>query len=248
MVESVLLSVYGKEMCRLCWVHEIRRHERRTLQDLIDLMMDKGICVYCGEYACEVEHVVARCHGEATWTVPSCSECNGMAGGRLFYTFAEKRDHIHKSIRRKYSKVLRTAEFDREELREMGPRMRNLLQAALDAKTIVEQRLGFLLEMTGVTMSKRPRCLRAALLIVCPVVGWDRDRVPPGSTYPLREGGPLDGDFFESQSRIHRPTYIHAADQQVPRDAGADVCIPSYGLSLRWLAGWLAPVVTAPQL
>lgn len=153
MVDSCLFRHGSREMCRLCWVYEIRRLERDTLRPLIDVLWDKMICAYCGEGATDVEHVVARVHGEPTWTVPSCRECNGLAGAKLFYTFAEKRDYIHDRIRRKYRSVLKAGEFDREELAEMGPGLRRLLTSATEAKGILEQRLGFELELSMLDMS-----------------------------------------------------------------------------------------------
>ena len=149
MYESVLFSHEGKEMCRLCWVHELRRRERKSLSEVLEILWDKWICAYCGEPAGEREHVVARCHNEPTWLVPTCRECNAVAGGKLFYTFVEKRTYIHERLRKKYSSVLRTAEFDREELAEMGPGLRGLIRSASTAREIIRQRLGFELELAG---------------------------------------------------------------------------------------------------
>lgn len=144
--DSTLFTHGKREMCRLCWVHELRRLDKLALAPLIELLRDRSLCAYCGEGATEIEHVVARMHRQPTWTVPACVECNSLAGGKLFYTFVEKRDYVHSRLRKKYRALLRTHEFDRQELNEMGPGLRGLLHSALDARSIVEQRLGFELE------------------------------------------------------------------------------------------------------
>jgi len=146
--DSVLFVHGRRSMCRMCWIHESRRLDKLVLGELLPMLRDRCICAYCGEFALEIEHVTPRRAGLPTWTVPACHECNALAGGKLFYTFAEKRDAIHELIRRKYRKVLATAEYDREELREMGRGLRNLLRSALDAKGIILQRLAFQLEVS----------------------------------------------------------------------------------------------------
>jgi len=144
--DSVLLKFQGYTMCRMCWVHDCRRSDKLTLSATIDELRDRGMCAYCGEFAAEIEHVMPRAAGLPTWTVPACWECNHLAMSKAFMTFGEKRDYIHKKIRKKYRKVLRLEEFDRIELAQMGPVMRNQLQSGLEAKSIVLQRLSFKLE------------------------------------------------------------------------------------------------------
>lgn len=92
-------------------------------------------CVYCGEIADTIDHVVPRHLLERAgeigldlseifrfrdWVLPACRECNGFIGSRVFKTLVERRACAHATIRRKYAAYLRIPDWDEEELAEMG--------------------------------------------------------------------------------------------------------------------------------
>lgn len=116
------------------------------LCDFIDYVRDKGLCAYCGEYAEHIEHVVPRCLDLPTYTVPSCAECNLLAGDTPVVTFAEKRRLIHDLLRERYSNVLSTPDHSAAELEQLGYTLRNLVCRSLEIRDIVRRRLSFRLD------------------------------------------------------------------------------------------------------
>lgn len=101
------------------------------------------MCAYCGEPATDREHVVPRSLG-GTYTVPSCRECNLLAGRSLDASLACRRARIRKAFERKYRRVLRAPEWDRYELAELGRALRDAVEAQEAARQVLCQRLDFM--------------------------------------------------------------------------------------------------------
>lgn len=113
-------------------------------------------CVYCGELATDREHVIpywfvsglisAR-HGDAeglwTWVVPSCSECNSIGGPLLFVTPAQKRKHIRERLAAKYSSEINGASWSDEDFEDMGPGLRQFVQASQARAEILRARVAW---------------------------------------------------------------------------------------------------------
>lgn len=136
----------SEQVCLPCFFAESRYADRLGLDAAIDKVRELGACAYCGEPASELEHVVPRCAGLPTWTVPACSDCNNLAAGGVFESFRAKRDFIREAIRRRHAKVLRTPEWDEDELAELGPALRASTAAYTAARAVVLSRLNFALE------------------------------------------------------------------------------------------------------
>lgn len=130
-------------VCVQCHFVEIVRTERRDYGQVIDSLREHGLCAYCGEYASDIEHVIARRTRLPTMTVPACRECNSIAGGEWFTSMHEKTEYIHRGIRDKYAKVLASPEWDDEEIREMGRAMRDMIKAWRVARLVTLQRLAW---------------------------------------------------------------------------------------------------------
>jgi 5-methylcytosine-specific restriction endonuclease McrA len=133
----------GAELCARCAISEMILWDRDVLDTALELIVEKRICAYCGEYGEELEHVIAKCQGLPTWTVYACSECNQIAGGRLFVTFAEKREFIRRGLRRKYSKFLKMPEWTRDELDELADRLKRCVAACAGMRDLVLSRIQF---------------------------------------------------------------------------------------------------------
>lgn len=114
-------------------------------------------CEYCGEPAQARDHVVPRAFRymmEGTRelqamlavmpnTVPSCHQCNSIAGADVFQSLAEKREHIQARLREKYWKVLYMPKWDDDEIEELDGRLRQSIAAAEAQRRIVATRISW---------------------------------------------------------------------------------------------------------
>jgi hypothetical protein len=71
---------------------------RPNIEHLKQKILDRDqICVYCGDYATEVDHVVpwnyVHCNDEDNF-VGACRDCNGIASDKVFVDFNAKREYI----------------------------------------------------------------------------------------------------------------------------------------------------------
>lgn len=112
---------------------------------------DFPTCIYCGEPPEQREHVLPK---SQTWKfqgnylsfiVPSCTECNYIAGAKLFRTFGDKTKYIHNHLRKKYRKELNTT-WSQSELDDLGPSLRSDVERSIRIKKCVEKRLKWRLE------------------------------------------------------------------------------------------------------
>ena len=118
MKRNVLLTIYGERYKRLYPVN----------------LEDKGLCFYCGEYATTMDHVpplavvenISRL--EDHFLVPSCFECNSLAGDEPHTDLEERRDFIRSKLHKKYKSLIRQSahwyEEEIDELRSEDPESR----------------------------------------------------------------------------------------------------------------------------
>lgn len=80
--------------------------------------IDGPTCIYCGERAQEHDHVwplsAAAC-GTSSLLVPSCKECNLLAGDSVFLRLSDRRDFVRTKLRARYQRELSYA-LDIEDL------------------------------------------------------------------------------------------------------------------------------------
>lgn len=114
-------------------------------------------CEYCGEPAQARDHVVPRAFrysmdgtrelqillARMPDTVPSCHECNSIAGSDVFQSLDEKRQHIQKRLSEKYQRLLCYPAWDDDEIADMGPRMRQWLAGSEAARRITQIRISW---------------------------------------------------------------------------------------------------------
>lgn len=140
-------SIHGASVCTACYIHERNIQDQMTLGEVVEMCRERNVCVYCGEWAQDVEHVVPRDTGLPTWTVRACSECNGIAGATLFDGFVDKRNHIHDRLRKRHARLLALPEWDAEEIEEMGRGMQEYVRKSEFARRIVAGRVDFKVEL-----------------------------------------------------------------------------------------------------
>lgn len=129
--------------CVACrWFLSVRI-ERRSLAEALEFMRSKCLCVYCGDYAAEIEHVIPRVSRLPTYTVPSCRECNGIAGGLLFIGLKQKSEYIRSRLRKRYKHVLSTPHWTPSQLSEMSYSLQKKIGASLAAKRQIKRRVEF---------------------------------------------------------------------------------------------------------
>lgn len=96
-------------------------------------------CVYCGLPADTLDHVfplalaanldtarpgVRKALGQGLNRVPSCRQCNGIAGAKPFTSIRQKRWYIQDVLRKKLAADLHMPDWDKDELAELGHSMR----------------------------------------------------------------------------------------------------------------------------
>ena len=107
------------------------------------------ICSYCGEYANTYDHVIPVSYKHISRNlevgnreaIPCCSECNSLLGNKFLHTVSLRATYLLKKYRSRYSKVLKTPDWDTDELEDMGESMRRSIVARLDMRDILKERI-----------------------------------------------------------------------------------------------------------
>lgn len=135
-----IVNTCPTEMC-LCHYH------LKTLQATpLDYL--SGVCVYCGLSANTKDHLIPRgWSGETArsfvLTVPSCRECNAFISDKWAPTITERRTIAQDRIKSKYRAALRVHRFTKEDLAEMGPNLRSMVDAKHAIAEVVRDRLAW---------------------------------------------------------------------------------------------------------
>ena len=107
---------------------------------------DASTCFYCGQPATCMDHfppVSQYVHGSDSWLVPSCSECNSLAGDSIQYTLEQRRAYVREKLSKRYRKLLNMPEWSDEELNELGESLRESVVRALHEKHHIESRISW---------------------------------------------------------------------------------------------------------
>jgi hypothetical protein len=113
-------------------------------------------CCYCGDPSEEEEHVLPlsaykkllavgnfAIPDDLLRIVPSCKECNGLVGDKVFRTFEEKRLYVKACISRRYHGVLEYPHWQPEELTELDGELYRWIVAGQNMRDLVFERLRF---------------------------------------------------------------------------------------------------------
>ena len=115
-------------------------------------------CIYCGNTAHTLDHVLPLSVAAAKdlshpaaqravkfglRLVPSCLECNLLAGARPFYSILEKRKYIQKRLAKKYRRWLRHIVWTDDEMQEMGRCLRDQVAQAMQNRKVIEMRVNW---------------------------------------------------------------------------------------------------------
>lgn len=77
-------------------------------------------CIYCGEWATCRDHFPPVSMSKVGVLLPSCHECNFLAGVHHPTDLVSRIRHVRQAIEKKYRRVLETPEWSDEELSELG--------------------------------------------------------------------------------------------------------------------------------
>ena len=117
-------------------------------------------CYYCGVVATAEDHVVPRAVIKAyealadpellrslkrhrTLLVPSCLECNSLAGATIQKTLEDRKRFIKAKLKKRYRKVLNMPDWADKEIADLGQELQQHIRASRELKRAVCQRLAW---------------------------------------------------------------------------------------------------------
>lgn len=130
-----------------------RRSVFSTWNRLYRKIDNGGVCVYCGVPATTQDHflplsvmsaladIVDHVHGR--FVVPSCGQCNSIAGSTPFRSVGAKRRYIQGRLKWKYRKLLSSPRWDPEEIAELGYSLRTVIEGAEIKRQWIEHRISW---------------------------------------------------------------------------------------------------------
>jgi hypothetical protein len=118
-----------------------------------EFVENDGICVYCGDKATTKDHFIPvsaeymisdlKSTYKCKVLLPACSNCNNIAGNRVFNTFSQKQKYIQGRIRDKNRDLLRAGLWTKEELGELGPSLQKYIESSLRELISIERRINW---------------------------------------------------------------------------------------------------------
>ena len=132
--------------------------KQRTLDiqrqhSLYEFLPNDEICVYCGEFADCKDHFLPISKAvmmsesmdisSGRYLLPSCMECNSLAGDKVFSTVNNKRDYVFGQLKGKYYGF---GNFLPEELSEFGYNLRTAILGDMRNKRRLDWRLKWINE------------------------------------------------------------------------------------------------------
>lgn len=147
----------GRKACAWCGEEMEPERDRFCSERCIDEAARSNPCTYCGAAASDQDHVIPQSrrpdfveyggwkavYPDVPDTVPSCAECNGLAGAKLFNSVDEKRDYIHLRLEKRYGRVMGIPQWEKEGLDELGPTLRAYVTSGQALAQSVKARLAW---------------------------------------------------------------------------------------------------------
>ena len=192
------------------------RQTAKNFHRFYRLVCRDKVCVYCGCRSTTIDHFVplsviamiadAVSVGEVSGRVllPSCGECNRLAGNGSFVTVAAKRRYIHQKLAKRYARVLIIPDWTDAEINELSYGLAHFVRQGLEMRRWIEERLGWQ------NNSHREPVKLAAVrssLAVSGRISAANSTAKPGTTNSARPSLP-------ATARRPRP---HEADHQQPK-------------------------------
>jgi hypothetical protein len=110
------------------------------------------VCEYCGLACLEIDHVPPKCVRPIIFDlrirdkiefveVRCCRECNSLLGHKPLWTVASRKAYIKKQLRKRYKKYLALPNWDENELRMLGYRLRKHVEQGLAIRDLTRKRI-----------------------------------------------------------------------------------------------------------
>jgi hypothetical protein len=143
-------------------------------------------CVYCGERATCWDHfppyAVDQLRG---WLLPSCGECNGIAGDRHPYDFPARAAYVNRALISRWRHVLDSTPWSPAELRELGRGLADSIEPMAHARLIARERVRWDAIAYLATLGHGPRFIpvstkpdwQAPIVIERILLPWCRPRI-----------------------------------------------------------------------
>ena len=132
----------------------MKRHSVRSA-GRFQRLVRQSWCIYCGARATTIDHfvpvsVVASVlslgwdiNQGSRYLVPSCGECNVLAGDNIFRSIGAKRRYIHTKIKHKYRRILALPPWSEDEIAELGYSLATAVRSGIAQKAYIEARLAW---------------------------------------------------------------------------------------------------------
>ena len=109
---------------------------RRRRGRVWDRLNTSGVCFYCGLAADCLDHAWPVASNRPpppgmNLLVESCTECNAIAHDRLFDSLQSRQAYIQDHLAQKYRRRITNQQWTAEDLAELGPRLRQAVEAGL---------------------------------------------------------------------------------------------------------------------
>jgi len=142
-----------------------RKCNERQLHHLYKLFIpskdQRFICFYCGLPAGTIDHVpslskvkeLRMTYDSLIYTkVPSCNECNGIAGDEPHVCIFERRIFVKEKLKIKYKKYIKLCDWEEGEIDDLGYNLRVDVINAMSIKYLIAYRLHY-----GESFNIRPK-------------------------------------------------------------------------------------------
>lgn len=100
-------------------------------------------CVYCGEIASGYDHFPPATSTPVGLLLPSCNECNYIAGTEFGYDFVSRAAYVNSKLRRKYASFINNPSWSEDELRSLGHSLRTGVKEWQTIRTIMLDRIAW---------------------------------------------------------------------------------------------------------
>jgi len=113
-------------------------------------------CYYCGMPALTIDHTIPKIIlkslagqrkvleeliGERKLTVSSCRECNSLLSSSYQKTLIERKSYLKFKLTYKYQKLLDMPKWTKEEIKELGPDLKQDIINTMKQKKLIQKRL-----------------------------------------------------------------------------------------------------------
>ena len=115
----------------------------------------KNFCAYCGLPAVCIDHCPALSSVLAVGTqycednniplhlVPACTECNGLIGSKILWTFEDRKQFVARRLKSRYKKISSLPPWSDDEIEQMGRGLKSMVRAKEDLRQVTVRRIAF---------------------------------------------------------------------------------------------------------